>query len=235
MSSRTTEYPIASLVEDVNLYPRHAVDSAHVSALALAIESGVELPAVVADRKSCRIVDGFHRCRAYRRILGPDAKVPVEFIEYINEAEMVRDAVARNARHGRRLDGIDKTRSIIMLRNVGMSDEEIGMTLHVPPKHVKKLAVRIATAPKSTDGTIPTTSHIALKRSVAHLEGARLTKKQANAHKSMPGTSLLLLTQQLTKAIENDLVNYEDDQLVAALGYLRELLQSVELQQVALS
>jgi hypothetical protein len=225
MSGKLTTVPLAQLVEDMEIYPRHAVDSTHVQAIFHALESGVELPPIVADKKSKRITDGWHRARAYRRFLGPEGSVGVQLIAYKDEAAMKLDAVARNATHGRRLDGIDKTRSVIMLRHSGFSDDEIAGALNVPEERITKLVVRVAKAPKGSAASVPGTNSITLKRSVSHLEGKSLTRSQADAHGMMPGTSFLLLAKQLCKAMEEGLIDPADKKLAEQLRRLHSLLE----------
>lgn len=218
---------LAELVEDLDLYPRHAVDTSHVQALVFALESGETLPPIVADKKSKRITDGWHRCRAYQRFLGDKATVDVELVPYKNEAEMRFDAVARNASHGRRLDAIDRTRSVIMLRTSGFNDAQISLALHVPESRVEKLSIKLATCPLSSDEAVPGTNKIALKRSVSHLAGTSLSKTQAEVHAMLPGTSFLLVARQLCSALEQKMVNLTDEHLVEHLVKLRDLLVKV--------
>lgn len=215
-----TTMPISALVEDMDVYPRHAVDGTHVQTLMLALESGAQLPPIVADKKSKRIADGWHRARAYTRLHGPTATADVELIDYASEADMIFDAVQRNSRHGRKLDVIDQTRSIIMLERNGISRVRIAVALHVPEKRVEKLAIKVAETRSPVDGNVPGTKRITLKRSVSHLRGSVLTKEQAEAHKSMPGTSFLLVARQLTKALQTGLVDLGDERLVAQLRTL---------------
>jgi len=222
--SKIITLPIASLVEDMDLYPRHAVDPAHVQALVFALEGGGNLPPITADAKSKKITDGWHRKRAYVRFHGPDATVDVELVDYADEAAMKLDAVARNAAHGRPLDRIDKTRSVLMLQTSGFTSSQIALALQVPEKRIEKLSIRVADGPVSSGETIPGTKSIALKRSVAHLEGGKLTKAQAKAHATMPGTSFLLIARQLCLALSENMVNLEDEKLVEQLKALRELL-----------
>jgi len=216
--------PLAELVEDMDLYPRHAVDMSHVQALVFAMESGANLPAITVDRKSKRITDGWHRARAYKRFLGPEAVVDVNLIDYANEAAMKFDAAERNATHGRRLDAIDRTRCVVMLRAAGFNDSQISTALHVPESRVEKLAVKVATGPKGSRSAAPGTQSIALKRSVAHLAGEKLTKSQVDAHGMLPGTSFLLIARQLSAAIRENMVNLDDEKLVEQLRSLRDLL-----------
>lgn len=224
MQGEIVQLPLAKLVEDMDLYPRHAVDTAHVQSLVFALESGATLPPIVADKRSKKITDGWHRARAYRRVIGPEAVVDVELIPYKNEAEMIVDAVARNAAHGRPFDAIDRTRSVVMLRTIGCSDAQIGLALKVPEARVEKLMVKLASAPKSSGETIPGTNQVALKRSVIHLAGQSLTKSQAKTHAMLPGVSFLLIAKQLYQGLAERMVNLEDEKLVKQLADLRDLL-----------
>jgi len=217
---------IAELVEDLAVYPRHAVDDSHVAALAQAIEAGHDLPPVVACVRSKRIVDGWHRIRARRRVHGVSATVDVVLKEYQSEADLVEDAIRLNAAHGRRLDAMDRTRAVLMLKRHDVPAERIALVLRTTPKVVKKLEVRVATATTHVDATVPGTKTIVLKRPVAHLQGRKLTREQAEAHDSMPGTSFLLLSNQLRMAMRTGLVNREDGRLMDGLRGLQEELQT---------
>ena len=224
MVSKTTTLPLAVLVEDMDLYPRHHVDGTHVQGLVMALETGADLPKIVADEKSKRITDGWHRRRALVRFLGPEASVEVELVRYKNDAEMKLDAVHRNTAHGRRLDSVDRTRCVIMLRAAGFDDSDIGTALRLPRTRVEKLAIKVATGPKGAPRVAPGTSTISLKQSVVHLAGKKLTKKQAEVHSMLPGTSFLLLVRQLCAALKENMVDLSHEPMVEQLGTLRDLL-----------
>lgn len=221
---KRTTLPLSELVEDMDLYPRHAVDTSHVSQLVQALHSGAQLPPIIADADSKRIIDGFHRSRAYRRVLGAAGVVDVVLRKYESQAEMVYDAAALNATHGRRLDAIDRTRCVIMLRAAGFNDEQVGTCLRVPAEKVEKLAIKVATAAATSDQIVPGTNAISLKRSVRHLAGSQLTPPQVKAHATLPGTSFLLIARQLCAGLQNDMVNLEDEKLVEQLKVLRVLI-----------
>ena len=222
--SKLTQMPLAELLLDNTLYPRHATDDHHVQQLAQALEAGATLPPIVADAKSKRITDGWHRHKAYKRFIGPTAVVDVELVKYTSDAEMVIDAVARNARHGRRLDAMDRTRSVLMLQNAGCNNVQIACALNVTEERVVKLTVKVAKAPKSSPHVVPGTSQVTLKRSVSHMEGMTLTKAQADTHAKLPGTSFLLPAKQICLALSENMINLEDVRLVAQLTELRDLL-----------
>src|SRR5262249_7838158 len=170
VNNNVVSMPIADLVEDMELYPRHAIDNSHVLALVLAEESGATLPPVIADRKSKKVVDGWHRLRARKRRDGAAAVIDVELRDYKDEASMVLDAVSLNSAHGRKLDAIDQTRAALMLEKQKVTTVKIAIALHVPEKRVKVLVARVARAEHQSAGTVPGTRKITLKRPVAHLK-----------------------------------------------------------------
>jgi hypothetical protein len=216
--------PIADVIEDMDLYPRHAVDDGNVRSLVLALQSGCQLPPPVIDSKSKRIVDGWHRVRAYKRVLGASAVVDIEVKTYRNDAEMICDAVQRNAAHGRRFDAIDRTRAVLMLEKHGLSTHRIAVALNMPEDNVTKIRIKVATAPAGSKGLVPGTTSITLKRPVRHLQGTRLSKSQADMHSSLPGTSFLLIARQLCGALREGMVDLEDEKLMTQLAELRDLL-----------
>lgn len=222
-----TSLPLASLVEDYSIYPRHAVDDANVSSLVNALKAGATLPPIVIDRRSRRISDGWHRVRAYKRVLGPEGVVTVEEIDYGDDVEMLKDAIRRNASHGRKLDMIDQVRSVELCRERGVDASIIAEILHIPPERVKKLEVRIARVEKSGAGVIPGTLTVALKRSAGHFAGREMTAEQLEAHNGAPGVSYLLIARQLTEGIRAGLLNRADDKLLESLRELAEVLEEL--------
>lgn len=216
--------PLAELIEDMDLYPRHAIDSVHVRSLVLALEAGIALPLFRVDAKSKRITDGWHRSRAYRRFLGREAVIDVELVEYPNEAAMLFDAVRQNSSHGRRLDAIDQTRSVLMLTRHNFDAAHIAAALNVPEIRVQKLTLKTATGAKGALGVVPGTNQIVLKRPVLHLQGRKLTHEQAEVHGMLPGTSFLLIARQLFNALHASMVDLKDARLIAQLRELRDQL-----------
>lgn len=225
------QIPIATLVEDMSVYPRHAVDDANVASLVAAIHAGATLPPIVADLKSKRVTDGWHRIRAYRRAIGPEAVVAVDLRDYADEKELFADAVRLNSIHGRKLDRIDQIRIVTLARSMGISDKEIAVVMSIPEERIEVLSVRIATAPSGTDGTVTGTNSVALKRSASHLKGSSMTKEQVDVHKSAPGVSYLLIARQLTDGLAVGLINLEDERMKAQLLDLgRKIVKALGLE-----
>jgi hypothetical protein len=145
----TEKRPASALLEDKSIYPRQRIDGAHVAGLVAAMEagefSGADYP-VIADRASLRIVDGFHRKRAWQKHFGADADIDVELRDYASDAGMLKEAVRLNSGHGRRLDSGDQARSAAMLRQLGVADTDIAIVLRIPPARVETVAVRVIIA-----------------------------------------------------------------------------------------
>lgn len=219
--------PLAELVEDMDVYPRHACDPLHVRSLADALEAGAKLPPIVADAKSKRVIDGWHRCRAHKLIYGPECSVSVELRTYGSEAELIEDAVRMNAAHGRRLDRMDQARAVVMLERAGVSVSRIPIVLNMPEARVETLRLRLATSRSTVTATVPGTRTIVLKRPVKHLAGHQLTAEQAKAHDSAPGTTYGLLARQLRDAVAFELLDREDAKLMEGLKSLYEALAEV--------
>jgi hypothetical protein len=211
--------PLSALVEDLDFYPREKIDSHHVREIADAVRADVTLPPLVAwdeGGHSHRIVDGWHRRRALMRVLGDTAEWPVLLKRYASSADAFADAVALNSQHGRKLSGPDRTRSAIMLHDLGVDDERIALALRVPPQRVEQLRVRIV----RTTGGDP----VPLKLPVRHLAGMTLQPSQIAAVRSAPGTQYDLLARQLVDAVREGLIAEDDDRMWELLGELHRVI-----------
>jgi hypothetical protein len=199
--------PLADLVEDFDLYPRHAVDNSYVGDLVRASQAGSNLPVPVIWRDGWRIIDGFHRVRCYARLHGKNAEIPVEIRTYPNEAAAIKDAVALNASHGRKLDSQDKTRSALMLERAGVSPQEIAVTLHVPEKRVREIVARVVIVKQN--------GHTEKRPAKPGLRAKRgeqprvVTADQYAVSQSSSGWGPRQTVRQLIRELEADLVDEE--------------------------
>jgi hypothetical protein len=93
---------VGLLVFDFNLYPRAEIDPQHVTYIREAIRSAVvTLPPLVVWAKDKRIIDGFHRAKAFIAEFGPEHAVDVILKNYRSEGEAFEDCIRLNANHGR--------------------------------------------------------------------------------------------------------------------------------------
>jgi hypothetical protein len=217
MTDQLTRVPAVELVEDLSLYPRLQVDDWYVSRLAEALRSGATLPPIVADRKSRRIVDGFHRRRAALRAFGPTAEVEVLFRDYPDERSLYLDALRLNAHHGKRLTTAEEVRAVIRGQELGIEPRVIADTLAIRVEKLEGLLER-----KTARGTVEPI--VVLKPSFGHLAGEKLTREQELANKHSGGHQASFYARMLIQLLESGAVDENNRTLMERLARLHELL-----------
>lgn len=216
---------VTELVLDFSLYPRAEVDSHHVTSIAQAMANGVTMPSVVICGKTKRVVDGFHRIRAMLRLYGEDHATRVIAKRYKSEAELFLDAMRYNADHGRALTTYDKAHCALRASELQIDDDTVADCLHVDPAWVGGLRVdRTAVSGKL---------HVPLKRTIKHMAGKKLTRKQQETNKKLGGMQQLFYVNQLIMLLEDDLLDKSNDGLLARLVRLGELIETVQPVAVA--
>jgi hypothetical protein len=212
--------PVVELVLDYSLYPRTALDDRHASRLAEAVKAGETLPPVVADHRSKRVSDGFHRCKAHLLVNGDTAVTQVEWREYADDAELFKDATRLNARHGLRISRFDEAHCMAVAMRLGVGESDLAEILALTQTKYEELrAARFATAASG--------EAVLLKRSNRHLAGSTITKKQAAGNARSSGWRLAFHIDQVINAIQSDLLEHDDLKTVAKLRKLSELLDKV--------
>lgn len=209
----------AELILDFDLYPRNNVDRFNVRQLVDALASGEELPPVIIDKKSKRVVDGFHRVKATLEHGGGDAEIEVIEKSYKDEAAIFLDAMRYNATHGAKLDPCDRTHCIIVAERLHIPLESVAGALHMPVEKLGDLRVsRTATAGGLT---------IPLKNTVRHFAGKNLTKRQNEANDKLSGMNQQFYANQLIELLEAKMLDLTDENLVNRLRHLHGLLDDV--------
>lgn len=216
--------PLALLVEDWDVYPRHDVDSSHVNRLYETLTAGVTLPPPLVDARTKRIVDGFHRTRAQRKFLGDDGSIKVELRSYPSELALLEDAVRFNAAHGRRLDSQDLTRSTILLRRLGAETVSIAATLSITETKVEQISARvvIVKSGNKTEKRAAKPSMWPRKNEQPH----SISHSQYEVHQSSNGWRHRQTIKQLTKELSCGLVDL-DTETIEALKGLRDAITAV--------
>jgi hypothetical protein len=210
--------PVESLVLDFDFYPRTEIDSVNAASIADAMAAGVEMPPVVACRKTKRVVDGFHRIAAAKRLKRPT--IEVEWCEYRTDADLYLDAVLRNAHHGRRLTPYDRTRAIARAEDLGIDVRKLSAALSITLERLEEIrASRMASDPKGAP--------VALKFTAAEagLAGGQLTRRQVEANRYAGGMRGLFYVRQVANLLRGGLINERDENMRIALAELAELLR----------
>lgn len=206
----------ATLVLDYDLYPRPQIDSQHVMEIAAALEAGMELPPVIYDQKTKRVSDGFHRVRANIKVFGEDCEIMGIGKRYRTERDIFLDAMKYNAAHGKNLSQYDRARCLIIAEKLGIKQDAIADALHVTVGRLDTLRVRKTAR---TNG-----NHVALKRTIGHKAGEKLTKPQQEANKKLGGMNQLFYVNQVILLFENDLVDTENEELMNRVEHLKTLI-----------
>lgn len=211
---------VAELVLDFDLYPRNNVDSHNVKNLVDALAAGAELPPVIIDKKSKRVIDGFHRVRAHLRHFGEGAEITAIEKSYKDDAAMFLDAMRYNASHGAKLDPCDRTHCILVGERLKIPLEAIAGALHMPTDKLGDL---------KTDRTAIGSGGltVALKRTNRHFAGKTLTKRQEEANDRSSGMNQVFYVNQIIELIESEMLDTEDENLLLRLKVLGDLLQGI--------
>jgi hypothetical protein len=218
------EFKLSDLVLDYSIYPRKEIDRQHAAILQEAIEGGAVMPPLVLETKTHRVVDGFHRVRAYKHIAKDDVDFLVTCIEktYKSEALLFLDAMRYNAEHGRALNKFDRTHCIIMAHQLKVSDKDIAAVLHVQVEAVKRLVVdRTATRVNGKQTLMP------IKSTIRHMAGKTLSVEQSACNEKLGGMQQGFYVHQLVMLIESGLLDLENERLMQQVKRLYELLEGV--------
>lgn len=231
---------LSELIEDFDIYPRHSVDTSYVSDLARAIQAGDQLPLVRVDKKTKRIVDGFHRTRAWRKVLGRGGEVEVDLRTYASEQDLLKEAIELNAKNGRKLDQQDRSRSALLLERHGVTVKEIAVVLHTTEKRVQELInvrVVLVKPPQGAPDEKPAAPEKHPAKPVAYPQSGEppreLSAEQYRVMSSSSGHRTAQTVAQLTKELESGLVDLSVAGLRQKLWRLHDVIESVAKESAA--
>lgn len=209
---------VSQLVEDFDLYPRASVDATHVQHIALALEAGCELPPVVICAKSYRIVDGFHRSRAIRRVLGKNAEIEVIAKDYKNESQLFLEAMMLNANHGRNMTPFDRTHAIQKAVKFEIDPQLIAAALNMKIDRISFFKQERCAKLENSRTYVP------LKMPIRHMRGQTITKEQSEIIPKLGGNQQMFFINQLIMLIENDMFDWSKEKAIERLDYLSTLI-----------
>lgn len=209
---------LTEIVEDFDLYPRGDVDSQHVSHIADAIEAGADIPKILLCEKTHRIVDGFHRKRAWQRVLGVDGEIEVLTKHYKTEAELFLEAMRLNAGHGRNLSSYDRTIAIEKAIRFDIDPAQIASALNLKVERVTGYKTERCAKLENSRRLIP------LKQPIRHFAGRTMSKEQSEIVPKLGGNNALFYVHQLKMLIENEMIDLENRALLDGLTELGDII-----------
>jgi len=212
---------LAKLVHDPSLYPRQTVDAVNIRRMVEALQAGEQLPPILLDKKTLRIVDGVHRWYAYKRYYGDDSvEVPVAMRTYNSEQAIYLDVVGLNSRHGLGLEPQDQVKVVLTARELGIEPAEIARALAMPVERLERVESRIGLSP---DGT----PLIIKPGMVPKFTGRRLSKRQMAANTALAGNCAGYYLRMTIQLLESDSLDWKDERIVALVEILRETLKKI--------
>lgn len=226
-----SQLKIGELIFDFDLYPRADIDTHNIAYMSQAEDAGVKFPPVVVDKKSKRIVDGFHRVKMYRQKYDDNYKIEVIEKNYANEKEILLDAIRYNASHGKMLSRHDRMRCILQSEKMRLKIDDVASALSMTIEKINQLkAERVGEL--KVGGII---TSVPLKRTIKHMSGKRLSKKQNEVNKKISGMDQKFYVNQLVMLIESGLINQSDDILLQRLKVLWQQLGELECVKLAVA
>jgi len=115
-----------------DLYPREEVDKKLVEAYSLNLD---ELPPIVLS-KDMILIDGQHRLLAHS--VAKRKEIEAEVLDITDEKEIFREAIKRNAKHGKQFSIKEKQKLAKKLLKIGNKVKEIADDLAVSDRFVRK-------------------------------------------------------------------------------------------------
>ena len=206
---------VATLIEDYAFYPREKIVEQNVMDIMRVYETGKELPPVIVDRQTNRIIDGFHRVRATKKLFGPDAEIDVVYEEHDDSSFFLR-SIETNVGHGQKLSSYDKVRCIVSAEQLGITRTVLAHTLGMTLKRLEGLVTRKT----ASDGEV-------VKRTVGHLSGRDMTPAQKQYNKKAGGMNQTFYINQLIGLIESDSIDWENVNVSEGMSRLSELIKDL--------
>jgi hypothetical protein len=211
---------LGDIIEDPEYQVRQRVDPVTVSHYAECMKNGDTFPPVNVEQLTKKLVCGFTRLPAYRRVKDPDDHIPVRFMHFKNKKELLLFAAQDNATHGKPYNNWDLANLAERLRSLGAKVDEIAGALKMSKSRAGELAgfdiVVVGNRPvfkeerfegKRSPGTykaIVDGEPKAIKDSLKYLHGTKLHPEAHEYQARHVMTSVAPLCNQLIGFLEHD-------------------------------
>ena len=216
----TTRVKAIELVFDWNIWPRQSVqklDGTNLARMKEALRSGFTLPPIVASKKDLRIVDGFHRTKAYLAVFGDEAEMDVCLKEYADDAAMFLESGVLNNVQGLPLSPKDRAHFIIKCRKLKIPPAAIAEALHMDVKRMKDF-VEKRSATTEAGEVIP------LPAGARNLAGKELTESQEHYARTANGCLPEMYASMLINALNASALMLTEN----TMNRLQELYNIIE-------
>lgn len=233
----TRRVPLSALVEErEGIHSRYEMDDHLTTKLAAVLRAGYALPPMVVEAGTLRVVEGFHRRRAYREVHpeDPDVLVEVEEVEFADRKAMLAASVTSNATHGKPLTAQDHRHIVMTGLRLGFTSTALAGLLYVTNQKVETLQMEWVRPPDATftahggvPGDTPGERVLPTKRATRWMEtGQVLSAAQHAAFPSAPGQFYARYARDLITGLEGDLLDPANPSQRATLVALRDAIDA---------
>jgi hypothetical protein len=222
---------LSEIIFSEEIYPRDKCDWRTVVGYADAMLAGAEFPPAVAvqDGEVTYLLDGWHRCKAWKQV-GRDS-IPVIVRTDLARKEWLAEAARLNAVHGKPFTVSERTNLVLRLRKIGFADKKIAGALSISMEWVYELAERAVISDKATG------SGIALKPALLEVKPVvqkALDSKKPELNiegmqKRMSGQKQFVMIRQVVELAEHKLLNLDDERVVEWLKRLKVVVCDLKI------
>lgn len=214
---------LSRIAIDPNICPRTALSDSHIEAMQEAVNAGEMLPPILVDRKSMRIIDGYHRYERAKR--AKESQMLAVLRDFTDEQSVFEAAIAANARHGFSYAPFDRKRIVDIAINLKMSVERIAGALNITTEKVAELRRGVDGARKLPAASFqPTAQKPRFKNAINKNSQASVARVQ-DAMERTKGEAQMHYVNQLVLAIQSGMLDRKQDRLPYALHKLATLIQ----------
>lgn len=214
---KTKHVTLENLVADTSLQVRKEINGWVVSRLVQVLKSGNEFEDPIAILPDNRILAGFHRFQAYKRVKDPQEKIKVQVYQAKDEQDAYLFAVKSNLTHGQPLEEFEKKAIRRKLQGSGWTDEQISLFIGVSLDRLYKWdAERVVVQSGSKTEQMDTKPGTRLPK--------KLSKEQYAEHINHHAVSTVFHARKIIGRIKDGTIE-DDERTTEVLGELYACLQ----------
>ena len=142
MRTKTTteKVRLGDIIIDAAYQIRHKIDTSNIGKYASDMKRGDKFPPIVVERSTGKLVCGFTRMEAYKKVFSPDTDVCCIFKDFVSIKDRIFFAAKDNDKHGQPLGYWDKKNIVSRLVDVSVSLKDVSERLGWKYSTVKKIA-----------------------------------------------------------------------------------------------
>lgn len=209
---------IMNLKIDEKLVKLRHVNPVFVSRYRQAYRNDAQLPLIVVQKGTNRIVSGNHRFSALKLEYGEDHEIEVIERVYKTELEILKEFTRENATHGNALDDFSKKKLTFALLEQGATPEDVASLFNISVRRVELLGEGLIQV--DIGGEI-------IYKPVKHgFEPEKIIKESEwDEHNgSDRGLTVVQQSTQLIRWLKKDLIAYKENN-ISTLAILRDELE----------